>query len=56
MLAYRQPGGAWSFETTATGGGRNVTPVDGLDSGNQAPALYLVYTNSATGGLKVGTF
>ena len=56
MLAYRQPGGAWSFETTATGGGRNVTPVDGLDTGNQAPALYLIYTNSATGGLTVGTF
>jgi hypothetical protein len=56
MLAYRQTGGGWSFEVTATGGGRNVTPVDGLDTGNQAPALYLVYSNSATGGLTVGTF
>jgi len=56
MLAYRQVGGAWAFETTTTGGGRNVTPVDGLVTGNQAPDLYLIYSNSATGGLTVGTF
>jgi hypothetical protein len=55
MLAYRQAGGAWSFETSATGGGRNVTPADGIDNGVNAPDLYLVYTDSATGGLKVGT-
>jgi hypothetical protein len=55
MLAYRQPGGAWNFETTATGGGRNVTPADGDINGSQAPDLYLVYTDSATGGLKVNT-
>jgi hypothetical protein len=56
MLAYRQPGGSWSFEATVTGGGRNVTPVDGLVTGNQAPDLYLIYSNSTTGGLTVGTF
>ncbi|MDB5320145.1 MAG: exported protein of unknown function [Phycisphaerales bacterium] len=55
MLAYRQTSGAWTFETNATGGGRNVTPADGVTNGAQTPDLYLVYTDSATGGLKVNT-
>jgi hypothetical protein len=55
MLAYRQLDSSWTFETAATGGGRNVTPADGIDNGVDAPDLYLVYTNSATGGLKVNT-
>jgi hypothetical protein len=55
MVAYRQPDSSWTFETAANGGGRNVTPADGLDDGINAPDLYLVYTRSATDGLMVTT-
>jgi hypothetical protein len=56
MLAYRKPDGVWNFETQLTGGGRNVTPADGVDNGVDAPALYLVWNDTASGMLKVDTF
>lgn len=55
LLTYRAPGGAWQFEVEATGGGRNVTATDGPSVGGQTPALFLVYTDTATGGLTVQT-
>lgn len=54
ILAYRTPGGSWSFETQLTGGGRNLTAVDGINSGN-GPDLYLIGTDSVNGGLFVRT-
>jgi len=56
MLAYRKPGGVWNFDTQLTGGGRNVIPADGVDNGVDAPALYLVWYDTGTAGLKVDTF
>jgi hypothetical protein len=53
VLAYRTPGGTWTFETLMNGG-RNLTAVDGEDNGG-APELYLVGTDTTTGGLKVQT-
>ena len=55
MLAFRTTGGAWAFETQVTGGGRNLTAVDGPEIGNDAPALYIIATDTATGMLKVRT-
>jgi len=55
MLGYRNTDNTWSFETDVTGGGRNVTPADGASINGQAPDLYMIYTDSATGGLKVKT-
>jgi hypothetical protein len=56
VLGFRETTGAWNFQTLLSGGGRNVTPADGADAGGQVPALYLVYSDTATGGLKVGQF
>jgi hypothetical protein len=56
VLGYRETSGLWNFETLATGGGRNVTPADGSAANGIAPDLYLVFSDTATGGLKVGTF
>ena len=56
FLAFRETSGVWNFDTLTTGGGRNVTPADGSAPAGVAPALYLVYSDTATGGLKVGQF
>jgi hypothetical protein len=56
LLTYRNLDGSWTFETLLTGGGRNLTAVDGVGANGQAPDLYLVWSDTATGGLKVGTF
>ena len=53
VLAYRQAGGVWAFETMLTGGGRNVTASDGSGA---VPSLYLVWSDTASGGLKLGEF
>jgi hypothetical protein len=54
VLAYRTPNGVWNFETQLTGGGRNLTAVDGIDHGS-GPDLYLIGTDTANGGLFVRT-
>jgi hypothetical protein len=56
ILAYRKPGGVWYFETQLTGGGRNVTPADGVDDGSDAPALYLVWFDTGTSQLRLDSF
>jgi hypothetical protein len=56
LLTYRNLDGTWSFETLITGGGRNLTAADGVSVNGQAPDLYLVWSDTASGGLKVGTF
>lgn len=56
VLAFRQTSGVWDFSTLTTGGGRNVTPADGSAPNGVAPALYLAFSDTATGGLKVGEF
>ena len=56
LLTYRNLDGSWAFETLLTGGGRNLTAVDGVSANGQAPELYLIWSDTATGGLKVGTF
>ena len=56
MLTYRKTDGTWNFETQVTGGGRNVTAADGLDNGGGAPALYLVWYDTASNQLKLDTF
>jgi hypothetical protein len=56
FLGYRETNGVWNFETLLSGGGRNVTPADGSAPNGVAPALYLVYSDTATGGLKLGQF
>jgi hypothetical protein len=53
MFTFRGTNGTWNFETMATGGGRNVTASDG---NGVVPELYLVFTDTATGGLKLGSF
>jgi hypothetical protein len=55
MLAYRRLDLSWGFETEATGGGRNVTASDAPSDGVSTPALYLVYTDTASAGLHVRT-
>ena len=52
VFAYRGTNGVWNFETAVTGGGRNVTAADGTGA---IPDLYLVYSDTASGGLKVVT-
>jgi hypothetical protein len=52
-FTYRGTNGVWNFQTLATGGGRNVTASDG---NGVVPDLYLVFTDTATGGLKLGSF
>jgi hypothetical protein len=52
VFTYRGSDGVWSFETTATGGGRNLTAADGAGA---VPDLYLCFTDTAGGGLKVMT-
>jgi hypothetical protein len=56
VLTYRKTDMTWNFETQVTGGGRNVTPADGVADDGIAPALYLTWFDTATGGLKVDTF
>jgi hypothetical protein len=46
----------WNFETQLTGGGRNVTPADGVDDGSDAPALYLVWFDTGTSQLRLDSF
>jgi hypothetical protein len=53
VLAYRNADATWSFETMLTGGGRNVTASDGTGA---VPALYLVWSDTASGGLKLDEF
>jgi hypothetical protein len=55
-LAYRKPTGVWAFEDQIAGGGRNVTPADGIDDGVHAPPLYLTWFDTAGNQLKVDTF
>jgi hypothetical protein len=56
LLTYRKPTGGWTFETLITGGGRNLTAIDSVAPAGQAPDLFMIYSDTATGGLKVGTF
>ncbi len=55
-LAYRTPGGVWNYAVQLTGGGRNVSATDSPSVNGGVPDLFLVYTDSASGGLIVDTF
>lgn len=55
VLAYRTPASPWNFEVETTGGGRNVSVADGASTQGGVPDLFLVYTDTASGHLKVST-
>ncbi len=56
ILSYRKPDQTFVFQTQVTNGGRNLSVTDGLSINGQKPDLFLVYTDSISGDLKVGTF